>query len=98
MIGKVLHPELLVVNLKIQKSVFLGYSTQLDRDLKASEITLTSVGDKTRVDATTAILGLNLSGKSLKVRAKARLVAPANFPNPGAISVAQPEQTIKVKL
>jgi hypothetical protein len=96
-IGKVLYPEYLITSLKIEKSVFLGHKTLIDRDLQASEITLTPVGATTRVDIKVSALGLDLSKKSLKIRAKVRLNVPAGIA-PGLISTAQPEQTIKIKL
>lgn len=96
-IGKVLRPELLIVNLHIKKSQFLGSKTMIDRDMQANEITLTDVGNKTRVDIKNTALGLK-SGRTFKIRAKVRLNASGDVTNPGAISTEQPEQSIKVSL
>jgi hypothetical protein len=98
MIGKVLRPELLVVNLKIKQSQFLGSKTLIERDLQPSEITLTDVGDKTRVDVKNSpALGLKAK-KTVKITAKVRLSGPGNIANPGALSVEQPEMMVKIKL
>jgi hypothetical protein len=97
-IGKVTHPEFLMVHLKMKQSVFLGSKTMIDRDLQLSELRLTNVGDKTRVDIYNSLIGTNLSGKTVKITAKVRLNVPSNIAKPGLISTAQPEQTIKVKL
>ncbi|MBY0453231.1 MAG: hypothetical protein K2P92_09355, partial [Bdellovibrionaceae bacterium] len=98
MIGKVLRPELLVVNLKIKQSQFLGSKTLIERDLQSNEITLTDVGDKTRVDVKNSpALGLKAK-KTVKITAKVRLSGSGNIINPAAISVEQPEMTVKIKL
>jgi hypothetical protein len=97
-IGKVVHPEYLVSSLKVKKEVFLGSKSLIDRDLAWNEMKLTNVGDKTRIDISNAALKLDLAGKKVKITAKVRLNVPANVAQPGIISKAQPEATIKVKL
>jgi acetolactate synthase small subunit len=78
--------------------VFLGSKSLIDRDLAWNEMKLTNVGDKTRIDISNAALKLDLAGKKVKITAKVRLNVPANVAQPGIISKAQPEATIKVKL
>ena len=97
-IGKVHLPEFLLANLKIKKSVFLGSKTLFDGDLQPDQMTLTDLGEKTKVEIKAETLGLDLTNKTLKITAKVRLNVPANIAKPGSVSTLQPEQSIKQKI
>lgn len=100
MIGQVDAPEIVVLSLKIKHKKFFGDKTFIERDLRPGEFTLTNMNGQTRVDIAVSSLNLGdtLSGKKVEVRAKVRLNVTGNIANPQAVSNAQPEQVIEVKV